>query len=323
MKLRTGRQRHVAVMLSSLMICGALLSACQDGSGSEENKGLNAAGSAQQETDGTTVHLTEDTGKDGNNTGVDDSSSSDNSSEGTDSGSGNASTGEEGSSDAGNGATTEDPLMEKRSISALQTTIDTQAVVTNAQAMTVIVNKQRSLPEGYEPSDLVEPNVPFSFDGPHEKRHLRKEAAEALEKLFAGAKADGIELRAVSGYRSYERQVSIYNNNVKTKGQEYTDRVSSVPGHSEHQTGLAIDVSSPSVGNALEEVFGTSKEGQWLAEHAAEYGYIIRYPKGEDDITGYVYEPWHIRYVGTDLAPDVVKSGLTLEEYFDEANIKL
>ncbi|HBU83151.1 MAG TPA: D-alanyl-D-alanine carboxypeptidase family protein [Paenibacillus sp.] len=323
MKLRTGRQRHVAVMLSSLMICGALLSACQDGSGSEENKGLNAAGSAQQETDGTTVHLTEDTGKDGNNTGGDDSSSSDNSSEGTDSGSGNASTGEESSSDAGNGATTEDPLMEKRSISALQTTIDTQAVVTNAQAMTVIVNKQRSLPEGYEPSDLVEPNVPFSFDGPHEKRHLRKEAAEALEKLFAGAKADGIELRAVSGYRSYERQVSIYNNNVKTKGQEYTDRVSSVPGHSEHQTGLAIDVSSPSVGNALEEVFGTSKEGQWLAEHAAEYGYIIRYPKGEDDITGYVYEPWHIRYVGTDLALDVVKSGLTLEEYFDEANIKL
>lgn len=320
MKLRTGRQRQVAVMLSSLMICGALLSACQDGSGSEENQNLNAAGSAQQESDGTTVHLTEDTGKDGSNT---DSSSPDNNNEGTDSGSGDASTGGEGSSDAGNGATSEDPLMEKRSISALQTTIDAQAVVTNSEAMTVIVNKQRSLPEGYEPDDLVEPNVPFSFDGPHEKRHMRKEAAEALEKLFAGAKADDIELRAVSGYRSYQRQVSIYNNNVKTKGKEYTDRVSSVPGHSEHQTGLAIDVSSPSVGNAIEEVFGTSKEGQWLAEHAAEYGFIIRYPKGEEGITGYVYEPWHIRYVGTDLAPDVVKSGLTLEEYFDEANIKL
>lgn len=323
MKLRTGRQRQVAVMLSSLMICGALLSACQDGSGSEENQNLNAAGSAQQESDGTTVHLTEDTGKDGNNTGGDDSSSSDNNNEGADSGSGDASTGGEGSSDAGNGATSEDPLMEKRSISALQTTIDAQAVVTNSEAMTVIVNKQRSLPEGYEPDDLVEPNVPFSFDGPHEKRHMRKEAAEALEKLFAGAKADDIELRAVSGYRSYQRQVSIYNNNVKTKGKEYTDRVSSVPGHSEHQTGLAIDVSSPSVGNAIEEVFGTSKEGQWLAEHAAEYGFIIRYPQGEEAITGYVYEPWHIRYVGTDLAPDVVKSGLTLEEYFDEANIKL
>ncbi|UPK44518.1 D-alanyl-D-alanine carboxypeptidase family protein [Paenibacillus pabuli] len=317
MKSRTGRQRHIAVMLSSLMICGALLSACQDGSGSEENQNLNAAGNAQQESDGTTVHFTEDTGNDGSNTGGEGS-------EGTDSGSGNVSAGEDqGSSDAGNGATAEDPMMEKRSISALQTTIDAQSVVTNAEAMTVIVNKQRSLPEGYKPDDLVEPNVPFSFDGPHEKRHMRKEAAEALEKLFAGAKADDIELRAVSGYRSYERQVSIYNNNVKTKGKEYTDRVSSVPGHSEHQTGLAIDVSSPSVGNAIEEVFGTSKEGQWLAEHAAEYGFIIRYPKGEEGITGYVYEPWHIRYVGTDLAPDVVKSGLTLEEYFDEANIKL
>ncbi|MEC0127652.1 M15 family metallopeptidase [Paenibacillus pabuli] len=323
MKTRTGRQRYIAVMLSSLMICGALLSACQDGSGSEENQNLNAAGNAQQESDGTTVHFTEDTGKEGN-TGGDDSSSSGDSDEGADGSSSNTSAGEEqGSSDAGNGATAEDPLMEKRSISALQTTVDAQSVVTNAVAMTVIVNKQRSLPEGYEPDDLVEPNVPFSFDGPHEKRHMRKEAAEALEKLFAGAKADDIELRAVSGYRSYQRQVSIYNNNVKTKGQEYTDRVSSVPGHSEHQTGLAIDVSSPSVGNALEEVFGTSKEGQWLAEHAAEYGFIIRYPKGEEGITGYVYEPWHIRYVGTDLAPDVVKSGLTLEEYFDEANIKL
>lgn len=320
MKSRTGRQRHIAVLLSSLMICGALLSACQDGSGSEENQNLNAAGDTQQEADGTTVHFTEDTGDDGAKTdGESDSSPSGDSED-----SGSASTDEEqGSSDAGNETATDDSLMEQRSVSAMQNTIDSESVVTNAEAMTVIVNKQRSLPEGYEPNDLVEPNVPFSFDGPHEKRHMRKEAAEALEKLFAGAEADGIELRAVSGYRSYERQVSIYNNNVKTKGQEYTDRVSSKPGRSEHQTGLAMDVSSPSVGNALEEVFGTSKEGQWLAEHAAEYGFVIRYLEGEEDITGYVYEPWHIRYVGTDLAPDIVKSGLTLEEYFDEANIKL
>ncbi|WP_062837314.1 M15 family metallopeptidase [Paenibacillus amylolyticus] len=322
MKSHTGRQRRMVVMLSSLMICGALLAACQNGT--EESQDPSGAGNIQQESDGTTVHFTEDKGTDGDNAGGDDASASGNGGEGTDSESGNASAGEEqGSSDDGNGATAEDPLMEKRSISALQTTIDAQSVVTNAESMTVIVNKQRSLPEGYEPADLVEPNVPFSFDEPHEKRHMRKEAAEALEKLFAGAKADGIELRAVSGYRSYQRQVSIYNNNVKTKGQEYTDRVSSVPGRSEHQTGLAIDVSSPSVGNVLEEVFGTSKEGQWLAEHAAEYGYVIRYLKGEEDTTGYVYEPWHIRYIGTDLAKDVAKSGLTLEEYFDEANIKL
>lgn len=324
MKPRTGRQRRIAVMLSSFMICGALLAACQDGSGTEESQNPNGAGNTQQESDGTTVHFTEDKGTDGANAGGEDASSSGNSGEGTDSESGNASAGEEqDSSGDGNGATAEDPLMEKRSVSALQTTIDAQSVVTNAKAMTVIVNKQRSLPEGYEPDDLVEPNVPFSFDGPHEKRHMRKEAAEALEKLFAGAKADGIELRAVSGYRSYQRQVSIYNNNVKTKGEEYASRVSAVPGRSEHQTGLAMDVSSPSVGNVLEEVFGTTKEGQWLSEHAAKYGYIIRYLQGEEDVTGYVYEPWHIRYVGMDLAADVVKSGLTLEEYFDEANIKL
>ncbi|MDR9852437.1 M15 family metallopeptidase [Paenibacillus sp. VCA1] len=219
-----------------------------------------------------------------------------------------------------------DPVMLKRSESSLQTTIkevDGKEVVTNPEAMTVIVNKQRSLPDGYEPTDLVEPNVPFSFDGPHEKRHLRKEAAEALENLFAGAKEDGIELRAVSGYRSYKRQKAIYENNVRTKGEAYASSVSAVPGTSEHQTGLSIDVSSPSVNNDLEENFGDSREGKWLAEHAPDYGFVVRYPKGRDDITGYVYEPWHIRYIGVDLAKDVAQSGMTLEEYFDEANIKL
>ncbi|MBR2564600.1 MAG: M15 family metallopeptidase [Paenibacillus sp.] len=322
MKSGTGRQRRIVVLLSSLMICGALLAACQNGSGAKENQNANGPSSTEQGADGTTVHLTDESGSNGKGSAEGDSTTNPGSDEGAGSGSDSVPAGEQGSN--GNGsAGAEGPLMEKRSISALQTTVDSQSVVTNAQAMTVIVNKQRSLPEGYEPSDLVEPDVPFSFDGPHEKRQMRKEAAEALEKLFAGAKADGIELRAVSGYRSYQRQVSIYNNNVKTKGEEYASRVSAVPGRSEHQTGLAMDVSSPSVGNVLEEVFGSSKEGEWLDEHAAEYGFIIRYPKGEEDVTGYVYEPWHIRYVGADLAPDVVQSGLTLEEYFDEANIKL
>lgn len=219
-----------------------------------------------------------------------------------------------------------DPVMAKRSENALQATIQEiggKQVVTNAEAMTVIVNKQRSLPDGYEPKDLVEPNVPFSFDEPHEKRHLRKEAAEALEELFDAAKAEGIELRAVSGYRSYARQKSIYENNVRTKGEAEANRVSAVPGTSEHQTGLTIDVSSPSAGNALEQTFGQTEEGQWLARRAPEFGFVIRYPEGAENITGYIYEPWHIRYVGKDLAPDIADSGLTLEEYFDEANIKL
>ncbi|MGV2685696.1 D-alanyl-D-alanine carboxypeptidase family protein, partial [Clostridium perfringens] len=122
---------------------------------------------------------------------------------------------------------------------------------------------------------------------------------------------------------SYARQKSIYENNVRTKGEVEANRVSAVPGTSEHQTGLTIDVSSPSAGNALEETFGHTAEGQWLAQHASEFGFIIRYPEGAENITGYVYEPWHIRYVGKDLAPDIADSGMTLEEYLDEANIKL
>jgi D-alanyl-D-alanine carboxypeptidase len=219
-----------------------------------------------------------------------------------------------------------DSIMAMRSENSLQATIqeqDGRSVVTNPEAVTVIVNKQRSLPDGYEPKDLVEPNVKFSFDGANEKRFMRKEAAEALEKLFARAESENIELRAVSGYRSYARQKVIFANNVRTKGEKEAARVSSVPGNSEHQTGLSIDVSSPSVDNTLEQSFGETTEGKWLAEHAPEYGFVIRYPEGAEDKTGYIYEPWHIRYVGTDVAPDLAKSELTVEEYFDNAFIKL
>lgn len=219
-----------------------------------------------------------------------------------------------------------DPVMAKRSENSLQATAreeNGKQIVTNAESVTVIVNKQRSLPDGYEPTDLVEPNVPFSFNEPHEKRNMRKEAAEALEKLFAAADSEGIELRAVSGYRSFARQKSVYDNHVATKGEAEASRISAVPGTSEHQTGLTIDVSSPSAGNALDQSFGQTTEGIWLANNAPKYGFIIRYPEGQEGITGYVYEPWHIRYVGEDLAPDIADSGLTLEEYFDEENIKL
>lgn len=228
-----------------------------------------------------------------------------------------------GASDNGGQA---DPVMAKRSENSLQATAreeNGKQIVTNAESVTVIVNKQRSLPDGYEPTDLVEPNVPFSFNEPHEKRNMRKEAAEALEKLFAAADSEGIELRAVSGYRSFARQKSVYDNHVATKGEAEASRISAVPGTSEHQTGLTIDVSSPSAGNALDQSFGQTTEGIWLANNAPKYGFIIRYPEGQEGITGYVYEPWHIRYVGEDLALDIAESGLTLEEYFDEENIKL
>lgn len=205
---------------------------------------------------------------------------------------------------------------------ALQDTVKTVSgknIVTNETDIAVVVNKERGLPDNYEPTDLTEPNVDFSFSGKSEKRMMRKEAAQALEKLFKQASADGIKLYGVSGYRSRATQVSVYNNNVKTQGQAEADKVSARPGFSEHQTGLAIDVSSQSAKFGLEEVFGATKEGKWLAEHAHEAGFIIRYPKGKESITGYSYEPWHIRYVGMDIAKAIYENRWTLEEYFQNA----
>lgn len=189
-------------------------------------------------------------------------------------------------------------------------------IASSFASVQAVVNKEYGLPEDYMPEDLVVPNVPFSFSGTVEKSHLRKEAAEALEKLFLLAKQDGIQLNAVSGFRSYEYQKGLYANNVKKKGQEHTDRFSAKPGHSEHQTGLTMDVSSKSANNELELTFANTKEGKWLKENAHRAGFIIRYPKGKEGITGYAYEPWHIRYVG-DIAESIYKKKLTLEEYMN------
>ncbi|KAA0754343.1 D-alanyl-D-alanine carboxypeptidase family protein [Bacillus sp. AR2-1] len=189
-------------------------------------------------------------------------------------------------------------------------------IASSFASIQAVVNKEYGLPEDYKPEDLVVPNVPFSFSGTLEKSYLRKEAAEALERLFDLAKKEGIQLNAVSGFRSYDYQKKLYANNVKRKGQEHTDRFSAKPGHSEHQTGLTMDVSSKSANNELELTFANTKEGKWLKENAHRAGFIIRYPKGKESITGYAYEPWHIRYVG-DIAESIYKKKLTLEEFMD------
>ncbi|MCM3735496.1 M15 family metallopeptidase [Bacillus cytotoxicus] len=187
----------------------------------------------------------------------------------------------------------------------------------NPNDIHIIVNKNSKLPDGYKPNDLVVPDVTFAFSGICEKSYMRKEAARALENLFALAKKDGITLQAVSGFRSLEYQKSVYQNNVKKQGKEQADRVSARPGHSEHQTGLTMDVSASSVNNTLEQSFGNTKEGKWLAKNAHRAGFIIRYLKGKEGITGYSYEPWHIRYVG-DIANEISEKGITLEEYYNE-----
>lgn len=190
-------------------------------------------------------------------------------------------------------------------------------VIAKPESLTVLVNKQFALPSSYEPTDLVYPDIPFTFAEKIEKRKMRTAAAEAIEKLVAGAKKDGVSLAGVSAYRSYATQKSLFQRYVAKDGEEKAKTYSAVPGTSEHETGLAIDVSGSDGKCAAEDCFGGTKEANWLEKHAQEYGFIIRYPKGKEKITGYQYEPWHIRYVGVDTAKDMVAKKMTMEEYYN------
>lgn len=189
-------------------------------------------------------------------------------------------------------------------------------LVENPENIDVIVNKKRHLPENYVPEDLVPlTDVPTVLSNP-EVNQLRKVAYEALKDLFTAAKEEGYELHARSGYRSYYTQASLYASYVENYGKDAADKYSAKPGQSEHQTGLSMDITCEAVNFKLDTTFGDTEEGKWVAENAHRYGFIIRYPKGKEEITGYAYEPWHIRYLGVDLAEKVYESGLTLEEYF-------
>lgn len=190
------------------------------------------------------------------------------------------------------------------------------AVVAQPASIPALVNKQNKLPESYNPPDLVTTTVPFISTATSEKRKMRKEAAGALAKLFAGAKQQGISLLGVSGYRSHTTQKALFNYYVNVDGYEKARSYSALPGTSEHETGLAIDVTGGNGKCAADDCFGGTPEAKWLQAHVAEYGFIIRYPKGKEAITGYKYEPWHIRYVGPKIATEIMSKGITLEEYY-------
>ncbi|MFD6438434.1 D-alanyl-D-alanine carboxypeptidase family protein [Peribacillus sp. NPDC060186] len=190
------------------------------------------------------------------------------------------------------------------------------------ESIPVLVNKQYSLPEDYKPDDLIYPKVDFIFQDKIEKRMMRKEAAEALEKMFQAAEKENMHLAGVSAYRSHQTQISIFNNYVERDGEEKAKTYSALPGTSEHETGLAIDVTTHDGACAAQDCFGDTNEATWLAEHAHEYGFIIRYPKGKEDITGYKYEPWHIRYVGVDAAAEIFETNITLEEFYNAVPVQ-
>lgn len=181
----------------------------------------------------------------------------------------------------------------------------------------ILVNKDHGLGKDYHPKDLVKVKSTAS-DRQEQYQKLRKAAAAAFNRLTKAAKKQGYTIKLTSGFRPYSYQKALYNQYIKEDGKNRAEQYSAKPGYSEHQTGLVADVSSPSVNYNLVQAYGTTEEGKWLAKNAHKYGFIIRYLKGKEDITGYEYEPWHLRYVGKDAAREIHKQGLTLEEYLGE-----
>jgi D-alanyl-D-alanine carboxypeptidase len=187
-----------------------------------------------------------------------------------------------------------------------------------ADSLWVVVNKQRPLsPKTYTPADLTIPNVPLRLGAGNGEMLISSKMRPSLEQMVAAAKRESINLMLASGYRSYQTQVIVYNNEVKQYGQAQADRESARPGYSEHQTGLAADLEDADRKCEVADCFADLPEGKWLAAHAYEYGFIIRYPKDKESVTGYRYEPWHIRYVGKELATEMHRTGTqTLEDFF-------
>jgi len=188
--------------------------------------------------------------------------------------------------------------------------------VNNASSLWAIVNKGRALPADYVPRGLVTPRVALRLSADSELMHLRKDAAAALELMFAAAKKQSISLKLESGYRSFTVQQSVYRGYVRTYGVSKADTFSARPGHSEHQTGLAADIEPADRTCEVDQCFADTPAGQWLAVNSYLYGFVVRYQKGSQSLTGYDYEPWHIRYVGAPLASELSKNGQTLEQFF-------
>jgi D-alanyl-D-alanine carboxypeptidase len=181
----------------------------------------------------------------------------------------------------------------------------------------LVVDKHRPLsPKDYAPA-LATPNVPLRLNASTPEMQLSAAIVPAVEALFGAAKQEGLPLMVASGYRSYQEQITVYNNEVKNYGQQTADRESARPGFSEHQTGMALDVEPASRQCEVAACFGDLPEGKWLAANAYKYGFVIRYTQGSEAVTGYTYEPWHIRYVGKPLANELHQQGNPpLETFF-------
>ncbi len=200
-------------------------------------------------------------------------------------------------------------------LSLSQTTLDAYIAETNLGGNLFLVNRTYSLDREYVPEDLIKPDV-LKTNG---DITMRKEAAHALEGLFLAAQAEmGYTLQAVSGYRAYNTQSAIFERKISNTGSKKKAQLLVAPaGTSEHQLGLAMDVGRKT-NTDLNKNFGTTPEGIWVAENAHRFGYIIRYKQGWTEITGYAYEPWHIRYVGQEHAERIYALDIPLEHYIEQ-----
>ena len=207
--------------------------------------------------------------------------------------------------------TTPTPSPTPSPTSTPEPTVEPTVDTTTLSSIQKITNKSHPIDSGYVPVDLTVVNV-YS----NGTQYLRQEAASELAKMFAAAHKDGIDLYLVSGYRSYAQQLALYNTYVSTDGKALADSYDAIPGACEHQLGLAVDLSDDNRDHDIDNSFELTAAYQWLLKHSYEYGYILRFPRGKESITGIAYNPWSFRYIGVEEAKKVYDSGLTLEEYY-------
>ena len=179
----------------------------------------------------------------------------------------------------------------------------------------VVVNKRRRhrLASDWEPSDLVA--IPRRYMMPEREGQIRRKALRPLKKMLKAARRRGFRLGVRSAYRSFHTQCITYESKIRRYGRKHAARYSAKPGHSQHQLGTTVDISSPRLNWELTGKLAKRRDGRWLAKNSWRYGFVLSYPKNRERATGYAFEPWHFRYVGKEIAKKIFASGLVPDGY--------
>lgn len=197
-----------------------------------------------------------------------------------------------------------------------------EKILRNKDNLFKLVNKENKISKAYKSENLVVPKANFVGSKEEDRSKVSSLIKEDLERLFKDAKKEGLDLYISCGYRSYEEQEYLYNRALEREDSTKSTLVA-IPGASEHQLGLAVDFTTRSIGFQLENSFEDTREGQWLLDNAHKYGFVLRYIKGKEHITGYEYEPWHYRYIGDlELSKYFYENNLTLEEVYEKLDIE-